>query len=198
VTTALTTALASAEDRIKDGAMAMAQSLQLIRDQKLYSVKGYSSFDEYCRKEWNYTPQWVSLQIGAAETRHRIASACGDETAAIPISNERQLRVLKDVEDCELEAVIDEAAEIAAKKGSKVTAAVLSRAKAKVLGVTPKQPSEPKRQPMVDRPSAEQLAKSKRLALEGLYALVRHLGILGIGGFDSSLQQCEDELEAVK
>lgn len=194
----LTTALTSAEQRIKDGAMAMAQALRSIRDKKLYSAKGYGTFEDYCRKEWNYTPQWVSLQIGAAETRNRIAATCSEETAAVPLTNERQLRVLKDVDDAALEAVIDEAAALASEKGSKITAAVLTRAKSKVLGSTPKtQPKEPERQPMVDV-DADQMEKSKRLALEGLYALIRHLGILGIESHDRHLQRIEDQLEALK
>jgi len=194
----ISTALASAEQRIKDGAMAMAQALQMIRDKKLYASKGYDTFDNYCKTEWNYTPQWVSLQIGAAETRNRIAEKCSEETAAVPLTNERQLRVLKDVDDAALEAVIDEAASIATEKGSKVTAAVLSRAKERVLGVAPKQPPSPVHQPLVDDTSPEQSAKSKRLALEGLYALIRHLGILGITSHDRLLQKVEDELEAIK
>lgn len=176
----------------------MAQALQTIRDKKLYSAKGYDTFDDYCRSEWNYTPQWVSLQIGAAETRNRIASTCSEETAAVPLTNERQLRVLKDVDDAALEAVIDEAAALASEKGSKITAAVLTRAKSKVLGLTPKtQAKEPERQPMVDV-DADQMEKSKRLALEGLYALIRHLGILGIESHDKHLQRIEDQLEALK
>lgn len=198
MTKSISTLLASAEERIKDGAMAMAQALQLIRDQKLYTSKGYGTFEDYCKTEWSYTPQWVSLQIGAAETRNRIADQCSEETAAVPITNERQLRVLKDVDDAALEAVIDEAAAIASEKGSKVTAAVLTKAKEKVLGVTPKPPASPDRQPMVDATSPEQSARSKRLALEGLYALIRHLGILGITTHDRLLQKVEDELEAIK
>lgn len=192
----LTTALSSAEQRIKDGAMAMAQALQTIRDKKLFSAKGYDTFDDYCRSEWNYTPQWVSLQIGAAETRNRIASTCSEETASVPLTNERQLRVLKDVDDAALEAVIDEAAALASEKGSKITAAVLTRAKSKVLGSTPKA-KEPDHQPLVDA-DMDQYEKSKRLALEGLYALVRHLGILGIESHDKQLQRIEDHLESLK
>jgi len=126
--------LQTQEQLLKDGLAAQSQALKEIRDNKLYEAKGFSDFSSYCRDEWGYSESMVTRQIVAGNTRMRIESNCPEETAAVPIVKEGQLRVLADVDDKALEAVIDEAAELANEKGCKVTATVLKKAKEKVLG----------------------------------------------------------------
>lgn len=68
------------------------KALAEIRDKKLYlEVKGYDTFEAYCRAEWDYAARTVYQLIDAAKVIENVRH--GAQTAIIP-ENERQARPL--------------------------------------------------------------------------------------------------------
>ena len=122
------------EQNLTDGILAMGNALLTIHDKELYKAKGYTSFESYCHEEWQLKRSYAYKRMAAAKVKARLCTNCTHSTIASSIVSEGQLRVLVDVDDNLLEAVVEEAGAIAEEKNSRLTAAVLKRAKTKVVG----------------------------------------------------------------
>jgi hypothetical protein len=59
-----------------------------IRDQRRYHEQGYSTFEEYCQKRWNWSRRYVNYQIQAAEVVRSLG------TTVPTLRSERQVREL--------------------------------------------------------------------------------------------------------
>ena len=77
------------------GTFELAAALMKIRDQKLYRVE-YSTFEEYCRKRWDYSPSYCHRLAQMNEVMVDLKT--NDEIAAALPRNESQARIFNDLE----------------------------------------------------------------------------------------------------
>ncbi len=131
------------EQNFTDGVMAMGNALLTINNQGLYKARGYTSFDSYCQEHWQIKSNYAYKQITAAKVKAKLCTICTHSPIADGIVTEGQLRALTDVDDSFLEAVVEEAGALAEDKNSRVTTAILRRAKAKVVGTTSTKTHQP-------------------------------------------------------
>ena len=131
------------EQNFTDGAMAMGNALLTINKERLYKARGYTSFDTYCQEHWKIKSNYAYKQMAAAKVKAKLCTICTHSPTADGIVTEGQLRALTDVDDSFLEAVIEEAGALAEDKNSRVTTAILRRAKAKVVGTTSTKTHQP-------------------------------------------------------
>lgn len=102
----------------------LARTLLLeMRDRKGYLALGFSSFEEYGEKEWNYSKSYL----------HRLASAAEIQASLSPIGDnkelpESQLRPLGKVPEADREAIYQEAYEKAQAEGKELTAKAVAEA----------------------------------------------------------------------
>jgi len=125
------------EQNFKDGVLATAHALKTIQEHRLYKAKGYDNFEGYCIDELQIKKTQAYRLIAAANMRlklQKLSPNWGHPDLSDELTHEGQLRVLVDVDDNLLEAVVEEAGAIAEEKNSRLTAAVLKRAKTKVVG----------------------------------------------------------------
>jgi len=114
-----TTNLASCEEVIRSGRetfIKVGSALCIIRDHRLYTEKGYGSFQEYCEDVWDWGKSYVSRVISAAEIAKKLPIGNSVET-------ESQARALSNVRPEHRAEVL----EMAAKSG-KVTAKTIEDA----------------------------------------------------------------------
>src|ERR1700722_17280933 len=79
-----------------------AKALNQIRDKRLYRDK-YKTFEEYCRKVWDYSKTHVNRQIGAAQVIDILTPV------GVSIESESVARPLVGLEDQQIVAAMTEA-----------------------------------------------------------------------------------------
>ena len=181
-------------DRCFRTSLDMYAALKEIRDDRLYRVRGYDSFQDYCKDAWDLGRDYVDRCIVAVEVRGRIADY-RDVCDVGQIAKESQLRELVNVPDDSLEAVLVEACDIAESQEKRVTAKIIKKAKKKVIPPPPtivssdsspkvvegeiveesEVPNIPAEVEAYAKMTPEQVAQSKKICLEALAKLDRHL-----------------------
>src|SRR5262245_55989747 len=76
------------EDRIQRGLNDVGSALREVRDEKLWR-RGYDSFEDYCKRRWNVTPNYANRQIAAAaviENLVPIGTTPASEAVARPLT----------------------------------------------------------------------------------------------------------------
>ena len=149
------------------------EALKEIRDDELWKVEGYESFDAYLRESFSYTRNYANRLIAAVECRKRVEMKVGGSKGLL--SNEGQIRELQTVPDDKLEDVIEAAKEEA--EGKPLSGRVLRRAKKRVLGGEAKQEKKPALEVQVDDDSVAEV-RVKRIANECLDRLELQLSHL--------------------
>lgn len=74
--------------------MEVGNALIAIKEAKLYMDDGYSTYADYCKKRWNFTPQHANRLIGAAKVGKKIEEGKPNSLASMPKS-ESQARALQ-------------------------------------------------------------------------------------------------------
>lgn len=115
--------LAGAESRIektKDAAHEFWKALAEVRSEKLWMAGGkYASFDDYCKKRWNWGKAYANRIASAGEVARQIEkSPIGDSP-----KNEAQARPLAKLPESEQGEAWQEAVEESKSEGKPVTAA---------------------------------------------------------------------------
>ena len=119
-------------------------ALKDIREERLYRARGYESFEDYCKNEWDINRNYAQKNIAAIETRERLCTIVHNHDVS-RISSESQLRELVTVPDGSLEKVIEAAEEISHQEGlDRLPARVLRKARDVVIGKPPKKQQEKK------------------------------------------------------
>jgi hypothetical protein len=72
------------------GFLIIGRALRSIKDNELYALDGYSSFDEYCSVQWDLSPNKTSYYIRLAESYENIKASADGKKIVLPI-NEFQL-----------------------------------------------------------------------------------------------------------
>ena len=170
----------------------MYHALKEIRDDRLFEQKGYASFAEYCKQEWDIGSSLANKAIVAIDIRDRLKGVIADEIFG-KIETEGQIRELTGVPEDKLGDVITAAVEKSKGEGiSHIPARVIRDARKDVVeGVARK--SEPQSVYDID---SEILEKSSRKCCDLIHSLRKHLGILGmLESFGPSLQKILRKVE---
>lgn len=105
-------ALYEAERDITSAWLSEGMALKRIRDEQLYTIRGYGSFAEYYQMHLKYHKSTVSLRISAAETAHKVRL---DTEKYNP--SQTVYRELSFVPDGDKQAVLERACEISVANG---------------------------------------------------------------------------------
>ena len=174
-----------------------ADALKEIRDSKLYSERGYDTFDQYLSDEWGFGRNYINKIIRASEKRKAIGTTVPD--SIVDQLGESHYRALAGITGEELEEVVDIASRTARSEGKRITAKAIKEAKEMVIGTTVPDATPPKAD--VSDPSnpynlpQHKLDQSRGIALKSVDSLRRHLNFLGINQYDSALVKVRETLE---
>lgn len=102
----------------------LGEALRKVRDGKLYR-QHHATFEEYCRKRWDFTRAWAYFQIKAVTVREICQPLVDIESLPGP-SNERQVRPLASLEPEQQRAGWRRAVELA--DGKEVTGSLVEKA----------------------------------------------------------------------
>lgn len=69
------------------------EALRMIKEQRLYKDQ-YGTYDEYCRKRWNFTPQYANRLIAAASIAKQIVEKSETIVSLSPPQSENQAGAL--------------------------------------------------------------------------------------------------------
>lgn len=166
--------------------------LRDIRDAKLFRARGYSTFVEYAKTEWDLSESHSYRMMDAVGVREKLASFGYSQY----FRSERSLRELKEVPDSRLEEVAKRAVSESDSPETGVSGKFVKTAKKQLLGAAKKtSPSGGEKKRDALNVSAEKIAQSSKIASETLGRLIRHLGILGLADeFAPTLKKIERRL----
>jgi hypothetical protein len=99
---------------------AVARALSIIREKRLYHIKGYKNFDAYCDNEWGITRQRASQLILALRTQQELST---DVVKKVTLKNEAVARRYRAMDD-EAKGRIKKVAE----EGGDVSSAIIKEA----------------------------------------------------------------------
>jgi len=188
----------------------MYAALKEIRDDRLYRVAGYETFQDYCKDVWDLGRDYVDRCITAVEVRGRI-SVFQDVVDVSSIAKESQLRELANVPDDAMEAVLVEACELAESQEKPVTAKIIKKAVKTVIPptiVSKQESSKVVEGEIVDdseltaesyaQMTPEQIAQSKKICQQALDKLNRHLSkFTFFSGVEQELAAISQHVEAL-
>lgn len=104
----------------------LGEALRTIRDGNLYR-QHYTTFEEYCRKKWDFTRAWAYAQLKAVNVRDNICQPMVDTGKKLPEpTNERQVRPLAVLEADHQRAAWKRAVELA--DGKEITGSLVQKA----------------------------------------------------------------------
>lgn len=110
----------------------MAEALRAIRDGKLYR-EDFGTFEEYCRKRWNFSRKWAYAQLKCADVRENLSTMVDRANIPEP-ANERQLRPLASLDPEQQRTAWKRAAEIA--HGKAITNTHVQKAVKELFGMS--------------------------------------------------------------
>lgn len=109
----------------------IAADLRRVRDERLFIEDGHKSFEEFCKTELGYTPQWANQIIRSTEAAKQVSETIVSEKQP---ANEAQARALAKAPPEKRSEVWEGVLEDAEETGEKVTAAKVEEAVAKISG----------------------------------------------------------------
>lgn len=115
----------------KDTFIKVGVALCRIRDERLYTLRGFGSFQEYCEEVWGWGKSYVSRVITAADIAQKLP--IGNS-----VENESQARALAKVPEEKRAEVLEKAAQ-----AGKVTAKTIEEAAADEPELPPPPPPRP-------------------------------------------------------
>lgn len=174
-----------------------ADALKEIRDNKLYSERGYETFDLYLADEWGFGRNYINKIIRASEKRKLLGTTVPD--SIVDQLGESHYRELSGIEGEDLDEVVDLASRTAKSEGKRITAKAIKEARDAVVGTTV--PETPVPKPEASDASnpyglpEEKLDQSRRIAIKNVDTLRRHLDFLGIKQYDNTLTKVRETLD---
>jgi hypothetical protein len=183
----------------------VGEALKEIRDGRLYR-ESYKTFEKYVKDKWDFDRTYAHRLIDAYSVNKNLLPVGNKNERVAEITNERQLRELKDVPAESLEPVIDRAAEIAGE--GKITSGNLKQARVEILEQAEPEDEEPVYEDVDDQPTEspaqEAISNGKHLQVlqnlvnEFLREMVLVPDVVGLELYHARFNRIKKEVESIK